>query len=191
MAALIPIALHELNNATQFIGMLHSVVAEGPQDGVLERSASDLGQTAESVEDLGLLMAILSATAGSDLLLERKSARGVSIVLAAVKKLIRKGGRDLEVNIPLESVRSLGEGRGWELPWAIGASAWLASRELPMGETLQLNFEASSWGSGQGVSGALQEHISEVERVMPGASGGTEGAAWSLTAPPGWLPSAP
>ena len=182
-----PIALHDLNNATQFLSMLHSVASSDPDSEILESSAANLARTGEGVEDLGLLMAILSTAAGSDLLLERRSERGVSIVLGAVQKLARKGGRDIHFSEGAELISTLGEGMSWELPWALGAAAWFATLSLAPGEALTLSFSEGAWRGSCGADNALKRHADSITELVPLVEFCEGGGVWRLTPPTEWL----
>lgn len=185
--ALMPIVLHELNNATQFLGMLHTLAAQDTGGALLERSAGDLSDTAGSVEDLGLLLAILSTAAGTDLLLERRSPRGVLVVQSAMRKLIRRGGGDLLVTGVEELLGATALAEGWELPWAMGASLWIASEELGSGEDLILTQDARGWGASVGGGARMQAHVEAVGEVLAEVTGHTAGTEWSFSVPAGWL----
>jgi hypothetical protein len=187
--ALIPVVLHELNNATQFLGMLHSAASEDPEGGMLERCAPDLGDTAASVEDLGLLLAILSTAAGTDLLLQRRSERGVLVVARATTKWIRKTGRDLRVRGLEDPLVRHARGQGWELPWAFGASCWIAAMELTEGQPLELYCDATGWGSDAGGCERMRAHVLAVGESLSEVQGETSGTAWKFTVPEGWLVS--
>ena len=182
-----PIALHDLNNATQFLSMLHSVTSSDPDSDVLEGSAANLARTGENVEDLGLLMAILSTAAGSDLLLERRSERGVAVVLAAVQKLVRKGGRDLIFSNHSEEVLTRSYGMSWELPWAIGGAAWITATALPEGAALELSFEDNAWTAQCDQSAEIQRHATSVSEIAPLIKITVEEGAWKLAPPSEWL----
>jgi hypothetical protein len=179
--------LHELNNATQYLGMLHSVHSQDPASGILERSAADLGSTASSVEDLGLLMAILSTAAGTDLLMERRSGRGLSLALEMTIKAARKRGRDVILPERLEVLGEMNPAQGWELPWALGASLWIASEAVPEGGSLTLSIEETSWGAGFGGGEAMRAHAELVSSALPEVIADVSDEAWSFQIPEGWV----
>ena len=167
--------------------MLHSVASSDPESEILESSASNLARTGEGVEDLGLLMAILSTAAGSDLLLERRSKRGVIVVLAAVQKLIRKGGRDLIFVDGADQVATQSDGMSWELPWAVGSAVWLSAMGLEAGEALSLSFDSNAWSARCDDRDELKRHAASVAEIAPLIELTTEGGAWTLSPPPEWL----
>jgi len=186
-SALMPIVLHELNNVTQYLSMLHSVTSQDPESGALESSAADLAQTASSVEDLGLLMAILSTATGTDLMLARRSERGAAVVAHATTRMIRKLGRDVSIEGIEEPVVRDPQGQGWELPWALGASWWIAAAELERGETLGVSLDSSGWSAAVGGSDRMRAHVNAVGEVLPQVQGEVTGATWRFAVPEGWL----
>ena len=181
-----PIALHDLNNATQFLSMLHSITSSDPESEILESSAGNLARTGEGVEDLGLLMAIISTVAGSDLLLERKSSRGVEVVLNAVQKLVRKEGRDVIFADDSNLVRTLGGGMGWELSWALGAAVWIGANAAPAGHATTLSFDGESWHGQCGICEELSRHSVSVMELSPELTLTVTETNWSLRAPTIW-----
>ena len=185
-----PMVLHELNNATQYLGMLHSVHAQDPTSGILERSASSLGDTASSVEDLGLLMAILSTAAGTDLLLERRSCRGSAIALTMTIRALRKRGVDVTLPERFALTGLTDAAVGWELPWAIGGSLWAAMDQLDEGECLSLDFDDRGWGSSSGGGEAMAAHLGLVLEALPGVTGRVSGETWAFQLPEGWVSTA-
>jgi hypothetical protein len=186
-AALMPIALHDLNNATQFLSMLHSIASSDPESEILETSASNLARTGEGVEDLGLLMAILSTVAGSDLLLERRSERGVVVVLAAVQKLVRKKGRDLVFEAGADQILTESDGMSWELPWAVGAAAYLTAMDLDLGESLSLTFNSGAWSAPCTSKAKMASHAASVTEAASLIQLTVSDETWCLTPPAEWL----
>jgi hypothetical protein len=186
-AALMPIALHDLNNATQFLSMLHSITSSDPDSEILESSAGNLARTGEGVEDLGLLMAIISTVAGSDLLLERRSSRGVEVVLNAVQKLVRKEGGDVIFADDSNLVRTLGDGMSWELPWALGAAVWIVANAAPDGHVTTLSFDGESWHGQCGPCEELSKHSASVMELSPEITLTVTETNWSLRAPTIWI----
>jgi len=190
-AALMPIVLHELNNATQFLSMLHSVHTQDPESGLFQRSAEDLGSTASTVEDLGLLMAILSTATGTDLLMERRSARGLAVATQITTKLIRKSGRDLRWDEDAPLVAGEGAAQGWEFPWAMAGSLWVAASELEEGACLEPSIFADGWGAATGGCSSMQQHADAVSELLPDVRGEVSGEEWRFSAPPGWIAQNP
>jgi len=186
-----PMVLHELNNATQYLGMLHSVHTQDPSSGVFERSAENLGETASAVEELGLLMAILSTAAGTDLLLERRSDRGLSIALTMTIRALRKRGVEVTLPPDFAVLGSADAAQGWELPWAVCGSVWAACHSLNEGESLALSFDDGGWGAAVHGGEALASHLALVSQLLPDVSGSVTGESWAFHVPAGWIATSP
>ena len=143
-AAMLPVLVHRMNNTTQLLSNLHAILqADGGTDWLGER-ADDLAHSATDVHQLGYLLAVLSSSAGADLLLARREADGIELMLRAVADIARRAGRRLSLpddGLPKQSAEVH---RGWELPWAFGALLHQAVMELPEGEALQWRIEATS-----------------------------------------------
>ena len=147
--ALMPVLLHRLNNATQVLAGWNSLLGIPAADALLARRADDLADAARTTDDVGWALAVLASAAGADLLLERRSARGLEPILAFVREALRRAGRDLAV--PAERLPSLAsEAPGGSEPWAAAwvAASWLhaCGAALPAGETLR-------WDLGRGRDG--------------------------------------
>ena len=132
-------------------------------------------------------MAILSTAAGSDLLLERRSERGVAVVLAALQKLVRKGGRDLIFSNQSNEVLTKSDGKSWELPWAVGAAVWITATNLPEGAALELSFEDNAWAAQCDRSADIKRHAASVTEIAPLINITVEEGAWKLAPPSEWL----
>lgn len=186
-AGLMPMLLHELNNATQFLGMLHSVHSQDPTAGLFERSAQGLSETGAAVEDLGLLMAIVSTAAGTDLLLERRSPRGLDITLSMTVRALRKRGIDVQFlgSDSLTPMRD--EAMGWELPWAIAASAWAAAAPMEAGGTLALDLDTHGWGAKTPATSELLGHAEAALELLSELSFQSSEEGWRFTLPEGWV----
>ena len=186
-AGLMPMLLHELNNATQFLGMLHSVHSQDPSAGLFERSAQGLGETAATVEDLGLLMAIVSTAAGTDLLLERRSPRGVDVTLNMTIRALRKRGIDVELVSAARLTPSRDEAMGWELPWAIAGSAWAAAASMKAGDALKVELDTNGWGAECPATPEVLVHAEAALELVSELSFQSSEAGWRFTLPEGWV----
>ena len=186
-AGLMPMLLHELNNATQFLGMLHSVHSQDPSAGLFERSAQGLRETGASVQDLGLVMAIVSTAAGTDLLLERRSPRGLEITLDMTVRALRKRGIDVHLLGAARLTSSRDEAMGWELPWAIAASAWAAAASLEAGSNLELELDVRGWGAKTPATSELLGHAEAALELLSELSFQSSEEGWRFTLPEGWV----
>jgi len=182
-----PMVLHELNNATQFLTMLHSVHKQDPSSGALDRSSGALSDTAASVDDLGLLMAILSTASGTDLLLERKSSQGLRVALAMTIRAVRKRGVEVTTREGRTLLADSEAARGWELPWALGASVWIAAKAATEGDCLRLELDDRGWGSDLGAGELMSAHGRAVEAALPGVSFEADRQGWRFSYPAGWV----
>lgn len=120
-ARLLPVLLHRIHNATQLLGTLNAIVIETGDASWLERKAGDLGETGETIEELGYALAVLASACGADLLMERREPRGLSILVDAAREAARRDG--LELQAPVGELPALAPEvlSGWELPWAVAS----------------------------------------------------------------------
>lgn len=189
-AALLPVLMHRMNNATQLLSNLNAVLrADTSRDWMGDRS-EDLAKTGEDLHDLGYLLAVLSSAAGSDLLLSRRQPRGLEIMLGAVDDLTRREEHRIASECPLPKLAPQVHG-GWELPWAFGALLWSSTRELSSEEELcwQLLDQAQSWvligsKSPRDQFASLQPLIQE---RLPEGELDVREAGWSWRIPAAWL----
>ena len=146
--ALMPVLLHRLNNATQVLAGWNSLLGIPAADALLARRADDLADAARTTDDVGWALAVLASAAGADLLLERRSSRGLEPLVAFVREALRRAGRDLAPPAaPLPSLASEATGEPWAAAWV--AAAWLhaCGAALPAGATLRwsLGRERDRW----------------------------------------------
>ena len=146
-SALLPVLMHRMNNTTQLLSTLNSLVR--CQGGLkwLEERAGDLAQASDLVDDLGYVLAVLASACGADLLLTRRVPRGVEIMIAVVADALRRDGRALSPGDSSRPRQAPNVHGGWELPWAIGALLWRAGEDLESGGRLEwrLREEAERW----------------------------------------------
>jgi hypothetical protein len=153
-AALLPVVIHELNNATQMLSSLNAVLALPGGEDFLRERAADMASVGDEVLELGWLVAMLSSAAGSDMLQARRHAHGLDIMVRLVRKALRREGRDLarcEGPLPQIDPRA---GRGWEPAWALGLLLWHAGLAAP--DTVSWN-----WSCAEGA------WIFEVDQRLP------------------------
>ncbi len=118
--ALLPVLIHELNNATQLLTSLNALLAIPGGERFLTERAPDMTSVGEEVLDLGWLMAALATASGDDLLLARRHETGLDVMVHYVRKALRRDGRDAaEPESPLPRIAN-GTGSGWEAAWAVG-----------------------------------------------------------------------
>jgi hypothetical protein len=193
--ALLPVLLHRLNNSTQVLASLNSLLAVQERERVLEQRAGDISWAAGSIDELGWLLAVLASACGSDLLLERRERDGLRIVFAAVREALRRAGRDLADGDRELPLLAADVADGWQLPWAMGSWVWTAGSVLPQGTRLAWTLRASGARHELACTApdapSLGALVQRVERLLPGAQAGcTAGAPdaqWILSVPSAWL----
>jgi hypothetical protein len=134
-AALLPVLLHGLNNATQVLSSLNALLALDEDGSVLTSRAGDLAHASRQVDDLGWLLALVGSASGADVLMARRERAGLAPLVACVRTVLRKDGRDL--SRPERSLPGLATdvADGWQLPWTIGSWLWTSGRSLAPGGT--------------------------------------------------------
>ena len=146
-AALVPVLLHKLNNATQYLSALNSLLALGPED--TPASYFDgLGGTSRDVDELGWLLGIAANACGANLLLERRERAGLGAMVRVTAEILRREGRDLErIDRVLPEIAAF-EARGsrdasWRSTWLVGSWLLACGRERPRGASLawELNLD--------------------------------------------------
>jgi hypothetical protein len=144
---LLPVLMHRMNNTTQLLSNLEALGrVTGGTDWVSERS-QDLSSASVDVDEIGYLLAVVASAKGADLLLARRVAGGLRIMVDAVSDVARRRGRELRIpshGVPEQSAHIH---EGWELPWAVGALLLKAALNQAEGEPLdwQLLQEEGSW----------------------------------------------
>jgi hypothetical protein len=166
-AALVPVLLHKLNNATQYLSALNSLLALGPENTPLSYF-DGLGGTSRDVDELGWLLGVAANACGANLLLERRERAGLAAMVRVTAEILRREGRDLErVDRALPEISAL-DTRGsrdaaWRSAWLVGS--WLLScgRELPRDAVLawDLSFTGAGFALAARVplSPALRERV--------------------------------
>ncbi len=131
-AGLMPVVIHRLNNATQLLANFQALMQLGGADDLLRDRAGDLAETAETVHELGYVLAVIAAASGADLLRDRREARGLAWTLDAVRDGLRREGR--EVDAPAGPLPDLapGTGDGWRVAWAFGSAVYAAGLAAPV-----------------------------------------------------------
>lgn len=135
-AGLMPVVIHRLNNATQLLANFQALMQLGGADDLLRDRADDLAETAQTVHELGFVLAVLATASGSSMLGERRERRGVAWMHAAVREGLRRDGRELaEPSAPLPDLAPA-VGDGWLVPWAFGTAWYAAGIAAPAGDAL-------------------------------------------------------
>jgi hypothetical protein len=148
-AALLPVLMHQLNNATQFLQTLGALAAMDPERDWVGERREDLAQTSREVEGLGYVLAVLACAEGADLLGERRDARGLAHLVEAVRGALRRERRSIGAPEAALAELAPGAGRGWEAPWAVASVLLGAGREGDPGEDLRWSLELEEGSQGE------------------------------------------
>ncbi|MCB9903997.1 MAG: hypothetical protein H6831_06290 [Planctomycetes bacterium] len=191
---LLPVVIHQLNNATQLLANFQALLTLGDADEILRQRSGDIADTARSVHELGYVLAVIASASGADLLLERREARGLEWMLQTVRDGLRREGRDLAApSTPLPDLRAA-VGEGWELSWAFGALLYVAGRAVPTDARVAWRLEATEHGWRLELDGISTDDLGElwplvVER-LPGATPVEDAGRVALALPADWLRAA-
>jgi len=121
--ALLPVLLHDLNNHTQYLTALNVLVAHGDAG---PNGVEALAQTAREIEELGWILGLCAGGFGGDLLHERTERRGLVPLVALVRKVLRREGRDLERAD--RDLPDLPTKLGWRGAWRVGELLFVCAR---------------------------------------------------------------
>ncbi len=190
-AALMPVLLHRLNNATQLLETLGSLARlDAERDWIGERSA-DLAEVSARVEELGYVLAVLASAAGADLLQERRDPRGLELLVGAARDALRRERRPLaEPPGPLPRLAAAA-GAGWEAPWAVASVLFAAGRDGDGARELCWSLESAEGAGSLSVEVAPGASLSTLVERLATRGGGVRlelmGEAARLWLPVGWL----
>lgn len=145
-AALVPVLLHRLNNTTQYLSTLNSLLALGPDDSSA-RYFEGLAGTSNDVDELGWLLGVAANACGANLLLERRERAGVAAMVRVTAEILRREGRDLErVDRVLPTFSTLERHAprdvSWSVAWLIGSWLLACGRECARGTPLAWDLSA-------------------------------------------------
>jgi hypothetical protein len=135
-AALLPVLMHRLNNATQVLQALNAMLATDERQRVLETRCSDLASAGDAIDEVGWLLAVLASACGADLLLARRERDGLAGVLTAVRDALRRERRELARGPLALPALAPDAAQGWRVPWAIGTWIYSSAMTLPEGSAL-------------------------------------------------------
>ena len=123
--ALLPILLHEVNNATQLLVGLRALLGIPGGEEMFAQRADDLARTSRTMDDLGFALAVIATAGGANMLMARRLDRGLEILWSlAVRSIQRDGQGTVTGEPPRIAPRALD---GWQVPWA-GAALVIAGQ---------------------------------------------------------------
>lgn len=193
--------VHRLNNATQLISGVNSLVAIEGAEALLAARWQDLHSVSTEAHALGWVLAVLASAAGNDMLLERREPTGLEPMLQLVDHALRREGRRLgECDGPLPRLAPH-FGHGWEIPWAIASTIFAGHAALPVTESAlegggpHFGFRLGeghdqlelATGSDAGASGALADCRERILERLPAAALEPGSDGWTLLLPKGGL----
>ncbi len=200
---LLPVLLHEVNNATQLLVGLRAILELPGGEAMFNSRADDLGRTSHMMDDLGFALAVVATAGGANMLLARRDERSVRILWDLAKKALTRGGGVKITDSgepPLTAPSALD---GWQLAWSVAALLIAASgddgaraerwvwkwRTTDEGGAELVGFLAEEAGAAEGVLGTDTLALVR-ERVSPLGALVTEGqfVRWSVA--PDWVRTA-
>lgn len=188
-AALIPALVHRINNTTQLLVVLRSVLAE-PDEDVLASAGPDLAHAARDAEEQGWLLGLLARSMGTDLLLAREERGGLGATLHLLAEALRRERKQLEIPSSLPSMTlAAGCPRSAELCLDVAALVWESCEPLAGAFALSVARERDVWClrlSRADLSRA-QAEFSQGECARRGAQLIGDGDGWRLELPIAWL----
>ena len=180
-AALLPVTVHGLNNATQLVASLNAVLAMPDGGAFLEGRADDLSSVSTDLDGLGWIVAVLASASGSDLMLARRKRDGLPIMIDCVRDGLRREGRDLAPTEGSLPALAPGYGSGWEVAWAVGVALYVCGQSVegPLAWThtgARFEIDASK-------EALPDELVSRVHARLVGGRLEHTGEAWRLDLP--------
>lgn len=189
--ALLAVLVHEIGNVTQLVTTIRAVAELPDGHERLAQEGPALTEAGQRASEVGWLLGVLAGGAGTEVLRERREARGLRLLLELAAVAIRREGGELCLAGPIPALHP-GTPDGWSLPWTAGALLFDAALAQPEGALLAASFEsdASAWrlcarglGPDEALAGRLRARVARVE----GLELELEPAGWSLRIPPAWL----
>lgn len=197
---LLPVLLHEVNNATQLLVGLRAILELPGGEAMFNSRADDLARTSAMMDDLGFALAVVATAGGANMLLARRDERSIQIMWELTcQALTRHGGPKIKTvgEPPLTAPAALD---GWQLAWSVAALLIAASRDDgSMVDAWSWEWSRSDDGGavltgqlaadyGMAAAAIGQETPAMItERIAPNGSLVADGQAvrWSVAA--GWL----
>lgn len=193
-AHLLPALIHRANNSTQLLSNLAVLARTGAGPGGLswlDQRASDLQEASRNVDQVGYLLAVLASASGSNLLLERRAARGLGWMIAAVGEALARAGRRVAPHSQPTPEQAADVARGWELPWAAGALLLRSGLSCDEGTALEWQWleEPTHWilVCACATPGTVSDLAPRISTLLPEAALDICPRGWSWRLPAAWL----
>ncbi len=188
--ALLPVLVHRMNNTTQLLSSLRTVLQAAPGRDWLGERAEDLADAHGELRVTGYLFGLLSCASGADLLGDRRESGGLRWLLRAVGEVLRREGGQLRE--PPSGIPDLTPASGaWALPWLVGRLLHEAGRLAARGETeLEWSLgrdEDGGWSLRAAPALAPDEALGALLGSIPGATLALEAGRLHLRIPAGLL----
>jgi hypothetical protein len=137
----VSVILHDLANATQYLSILSSTLAEpAPGD---EALLGGLSETTSEVDDIGFVLGLVAHAAGADVLHDRARRDGLDALLPFVRRALRREKREVRLDESTRSrVRIDTADRGRGATWAAARFVFAAGRALPEQGALTFEIDA-------------------------------------------------
>jgi len=139
------VLMHRINNATQVLAGLNTLLALRGNEALVEARTADLSEIAITYAESGWLLAVLGSALGAETLLERRERAGLAATLSLATELARRGGRVLECRGELPELEPRA-GAGWEPAWVVGS--WLHAACLSAASTATVSVQVERDGAG-------------------------------------------
>jgi hypothetical protein len=138
----VSVVLHDLANTTQYLVALNTMLGDA---GAAANLLGGLNETASEVDDLGFVLGIVAHGAGADVMHDRARRDGLDLLLAYVKRALRRERRDLVLDAATRSsVQIESVDRGRVVTWTAARFVFAAGMSLPREGVLGFSIEASS-----------------------------------------------
>ncbi|MBM3989050.1 MAG: hypothetical protein FJ294_13970 [Planctomycetes bacterium] len=188
-AALLSALVHRINNTTQLLVVLRSVLSD-PDEEVLASAGPDLAHASRAAEEQGWLLGLLARSLGTDLLLAREERDGLKAILRLLAETLRRERKELSLPAALPTMTlAAGSPRTAVLCLELAALVWESCASLDGSFALTLERDTERWClrlSRADWRGA-QAAFDACDCAGRGARLAADGAGWRLDLPANWL----
>jgi len=188
-AALLPALVHRINNTTQLLVVLRSMLCD-PRADVLAQAGPDLAHAARAAEEQGWLLGLLARSLGTDLLLAREERDGLGVTLRMVAETLRRERKELALPASLPTMTlAPGSPRTAALCLDIAALVWESCAALEGNFALSASRERDAWclRLTRADGARARAEFPALDCARHGACLHEDGAGWRLELPSAWL----